>query len=78
MQYLALPATAQARAVDQYVDDFYDESLPEEKRLLAGARARVLDETPEHTELVAGVEDQLARAQTGAGHCKGPGVEQYM
>jgi hypothetical protein len=65
---------AQIRDSYQYVDDLYDESLPDEKRLLQGARARVLDETPEHTELVAGVEDQLARAQTGAG----PGVEQYM
>ena len=65
----------QNRAKNQYVDDFYDESLPKEKRLLQGARARVLDETPEHAGMAAEVE-----GQTGAGHCqcKGGGVEQYM
>eukprot|EP01047_Picozoa_sp_COSAG01_P098149 COSAG01_NODE_28375_length_662_cov_1.497336_2_plen_125_part_00 len=48
---------AQNDAVGEYLDDFYDESLPDEKRLLAGARARVMGQgLPEHTELVAGVE----------------------
>ena len=48
-------------AIGEYLDDFNDESLPDEKRLLAGARAKVLDETPEHTEMVSWLEDELAK-----------------